>query len=788
GTYIFNSIQYSGSNRFRFDFQNSATGVFLIYVHGDVDLNKSKVLILNGGDASRIYAETHGTGASSPSGTVAWNIANGSSGNQNRSKWSGTIYAPYAAIKIGSGSGSSNLTGAFWSGTQVTINSGVSLFYDPFIFCSPPTASAGTDKLLTCAVTNIALDGSASTAGATYSWQALNGGNIVSGSNTINPVVNAAGSYIITVTASGGCSSSDTVNVSLNNTPPDVNAGSDMVLTCQNTSVTIDASSTNPSLTYSWTGPGILSGANSSSATVNLPGVYTVVVTDTHNGCTASDQTTVTTNTSIPDVDAGPPNALNCILTQLELLGSSNTASALFSWTFSAGGVIDSGETTATPYISGIATYYLTVTDSINGCTALDSVEIFEGPCILPYYAPCPDGKVQTLIGCELSSLYNNYIPGSDTVNDIYIFGGDSVWIEIITIQGQTQNLFNLVYQTTGYGLTDTIPNGLNPLIITGKYPIANLPSLEVPPASNMINYVRPVYPALTSAGVTTTQGDVAQKSDFARNGFNVDGTGVKVCVLSDSYNKVLGNPAQADILNGDLPGVGSPNYTTPVDVIQDYPYGAASDEGRAMLQIVHDIAPGAELGFRTGTISEGDLALGIIELAQAGCNVIADDITFITSPFFQDGVIAKAVDSVTSMGVKYFVAAGNFDSKSYQNQYSPMAAPLGLVGTAHDFGSGDNLQSVTLEPGAYTVMLQWEDSIYSLGQTNTGTVNDFDIYITNEFGTQYFGFNHVNTGGDPYEVLPFIVPGVVPIDANFTIVRASGNQAANIKFVIFRG
>ena len=176
-----------------------------------------------------------------------------------------------------------------------------------------------------------------------------------------------------------------------------------------------------------------------------------------------------------------------------------------------------------------------------------------------------------------------------------------------------------------------------------------------------MINYVRHNYPSVTNSGVTTTAGDTAQESHIARSGFNVDGSGVKVCVLSDSYNTVSGNNASIDVANGDLPGA---NGTNPVQVIKEYPYGARSDEGRGMLQIVHDVAPGADLAFRTGVISEGDLAAGVIECAQAGCDVIVDDISFITSPFFQDGVIAQAVDSVTALGVSYFVAAGNFDSK----------------------------------------------------------------------------------------------------------------------------
>jgi hypothetical protein len=541
----------------------------------------------------------------------------------------------------------------------------------------------------------VSLTGSSTTAGVTYSWTALNGGVISSGATTATPVVSAAGTYVLTVTnTSGGCTARDTAIVTGNLTPPNANAGADQTLTCTTTSVQLLGSSTTAGVSYSWSGPGIVSGGSTASSTVNQVGNYVVTVTNPANGCTSSDVVAVTSNYSVPNADAGTGNALTCTILEVNLSGSSTTSGATYSWSTTIGNIV-SGANTADPLVNALGTYFLTVTDPTSGCTASDSVVVEEGPCILPYYVPCPGGKFYGEIGCELSSLYNNYVVGSDTISDIFTFASDSVFIEIISIEGFTQDLKNLIYQAPGFGLTDTIPNGLNPLIITGKYPIANLINLTVPPASNWINYVRPVYPSLNNSGVALTQGDKAQGSDNTREGFGVDGSGVKVCVLSDSYNTVSGNNAAIDISNGDLPGSTNPDgRTTPVQVIKDYPYGSRTDEGRAMLQIVHDVAPGADLGFRTGVISEGDLAQGVIECAQNGCDVIVDDITFITSPFFQDGVVSQAVDSVTSMGVSYFTAAGNFGTKSYESVFSPMVAPLGIAGQAHDFGSGDNLLS----------------------------------------------------------------------------------------------
>ncbi|MFM2135144.1 MAG: hypothetical protein RL021_544, partial [Bacteroidota bacterium] len=875
GVYVFQSIRNSGNaNTFNFNFQNAGTGQFRIYVHGDVDLGKIVANLQNGGSAGRLYLETHGTGSASSNGTYSFMIANGSNGSS--SKWLGTVYATRASICMGSGTGSTNFTGCLWSRGQVLVNSGVNSIYSPLVNCSSPSVNAGTDKVITCSVPTVQLNGSSTTTGVTYSWAASLGGVIQSGASTATPIVSAAGRYILTVTdASGNCSASDTAFVTANTASPNANAGSDKALTCTATSVTLVGSSTTAGVSYSWSainggvivsgsatssavvnaagayvltvtnptngciardtaivttntvppganagpdkvitcqmttvtlngttlsgntyswaasgGGNIVSGANTLIPIVNAAGNYTLTVTNSANGCTSSDQAVVTINQVAPDAEAGENNALTCVITEVTLNGSSSLATATFQWATSGTGNIVSGANTAAPVVNGLGTYYLTVTDPANGCTATDSMVIEEGPCILPYYAPCPGGKYYGNLGCELGSLYDNYIAaGTDTIGQIFTVEDDSVQIGIITLSGFTQQLFNLVYQTQGYGMTDTIFNGANSLLVSGKFPIANLANLMVPPASNYINYVRPIYPALSNSGIALTQGDKAQASDLARSGFRVDGSGVKVCVISDSYNRVLGNNAQTDVLNGDLPGTGNPDgNTTPVSVLRDYPYGAASDEGRAMLQIVHDVAPGAELAFRTGFISEGDLATGIYELAGSGCKVIVDDVTFITAPFFQDGAVAKAVNNVTAAGVSYFTSAGNFGSKSYESSYSAMSPPLGLTGTAHDFGGGDNLLGVTLAPGTYTIVLQWEDSIYSLGQIQSGTQNDLDIYLTNQYGTKYFGFNRNNTGGDPIEVLPFVVPGSSPVQANLSVVRANGTQPVNFKLVVFRG
>ena len=336
--------------------------------------------------------------------------------------------------------------------------------------------------------------------------------------------------------------------------------------------------------------------------------------------------------------------------------------------------------------------YSVTITNNI-GCTATASVSVTNIFCINPYYPPPVNGKVDDKIGSELSQLYYNPNSVTDTAtikNNIYLIASDSVYIEVIANSGQYSTLLALLL-TPAYGMTDTIDNGINPFIITGKYPIDHLKKLDSIPS--LVNYVRPYYPPVSSSGIAYSNGDKSMRSDAARNVFGVNGSGVKVGVISNSYNTISGNKAAIDVANGDLPGVTNPANTLPVDVLLDYPYGKQSDEGRAMAQIVHDVAPKAEIAFRTGFISAGDFAEGIKDLATAGCDVIVDDVTYITEPFFKEGLISKAVDYVASQGVSYFSAAGNFGNKSYEGVFNPVASPAGYVGVTHDFGGGDLYQ-----------------------------------------------------------------------------------------------
>ena len=421
--------------------------------------------------------------------------------------------------------------------------------------------------------------------------------------------------------------------------------------------------------------------------------------------------------------------------------------------------------------------------------------DINSNPCqgslpIIPGYNPPEGGKeYNSKIGAEFTALNEAFRidPNfADAPEDIFQITGTKVLMEAVA-NGEQYDALLAALNALGVDLVISDPDVNR---VTGWVEIGDLLLLNDVDA---LKYARPVYPGISNytvpaTGATNSQGDFAMHSDFARLGYDINGSGVKIGVLSNSYN--TRGEAHIDVGNGDLPGEANPNgFNVEVEVLKDIipTQGALSDEGRAMLQIVHDIAPGAELAFRTGYLGEKDMALGIRELANAGTDVIVDDLSYITEPFFRDGVISQTIDSVVSEGITFFSSAGNFGRVSYSGIFDSEVAPGTINGTAHDFdGNGDIFQEVMLREGSYTLVLQWDDGS---DPTMNTTTTDLDLFLSDDAGFSLLGFNRENVGGFPIEVVPFSVAGD-SVYANVVIARASGpeNVEVNFKYILFRG
>ena len=263
--------------------------------------------------------------------------------------------------------------------------------------------------------------------------------------------------------------------------------------------------------------------------------------------------------------------------------------------------------------------------------------------------------------------------------------------------------------------------------LVSARVPVSALGKLAADPA---LKYARsPLATTEALPAKAVSQGDESLRADIARSNSNVDGAGITVGVLSDSFACnppafLPGAPTSSkdqDVTNDELP----PN----INILKDGPCPDGTDEGRAMGQLIHDVAPGASLSFHTAFESELDFADGIIRLRDAGADVIVDDVRYFAEPFFSDGMIAQAVDIVADggAGVPYFSSAGNSARESYESVYRPVNfavnAGVNLNGGAavvrrfHDFDPDPArtqiLQPVVVTPdggaGVIIFSFQWD-------------------------------------------------------------------------------
>jgi hypothetical protein len=272
---------------------------------------------------------------------------------------------------------------------------------------------------------------------------------------------------------------------------------------------------------------------------------------------------------------------------------------------------------------------------------------------------------------------------------------------------------------------------------------------------------------SICEGGSVESQGVAQLNVQAARQAFGTRGRGITVGVLSDSFNAAtksegggtLVAKAKDDEISDDLPG---PNGTcsgqqVPVRVLAEGVAGAGEemhDEGRAMLQVIHDVAPHAQLAFATAFGSELEFARNIERLAEpvkkggAGAEVIVDDVAYFTEPFFQEGPIADAIRRVTEAGVTYLTSAGNnnlFEREvghetsreigSWERaKFDDTACPLALLSRVKSgaasclnffksSGEGPTF-GITVEPESRLIVdLQWAEPWY-------GVESDLDAYL----------------------------------------------------------
>jgi uncharacterized repeat protein (TIGR01451 family) len=263
---------------------------------------------------------------------------------------------------------------------------------------------------------------------------------------------------------------------------------------------------------------------------------------------------------------------------------------------------------------------------------------------------------------------------------------------------------------------------------------------------------------AQTNTGSVDSEGDVTHRADTARSTFGVSGKGVKVGVLSDSIDYLAAAQASGDLGNVTvLPGQG----------------GSGAGEGTAILEIIADVAPNAELYFATAVNSEASFAQNILDLRSNGCDIIVDDVGYFDESPFEDGLIAQAVNSVTANGALYFSAAGNDGnlkdntSCTWEGDFvdgGPAVPPENTGGGhIHSFGTATYNTVIIAGDG---VDLFWSDPLGA-------STNDYDLFVLDPTGTYVVASSTNPQDGtqDPYEEVSSVSPG-----DRIVIVKTTGD------------
>jgi Subtilase family len=253
-----------------------------------------------------------------------------------------------------------------------------------------------------------------------------------------------------------------------------------------------------------------------------------------------------------------------------------------------------------------------------------------------------------------------------------------------------------------------------------------------------LLRFISPVA-TLYAIGSLTTQGDIAHASKTARTTYGVNGSPMRVGVLSDS--------AEATnflISTGDLPA-----GTT---IVQDIIGGPGASEGTAMMEIVYDMAPGVQLFFASAFNGPDSFADNIRTLRHVyHCDVIVDDVSYSDESPFQDGTIAQAVNDVTADGALYFSSAGNGgnltngNSSAWEGDFVDAGTSALLPGyRLHSFGAAA-FNRLLVTTGVLDLF--WSDP---LGASS----NDYDLFVVNSAGTAVIAASTGNQNGtqDPFE------------------------------------
>ncbi|MCC6461281.1 MAG: T9SS type A sorting domain-containing protein [Saprospiraceae bacterium] len=588
---------------------------------------------------------------------------------------------------------------------------------------TPPVATATPNATISCGQSTVQLSGAGSSTGTlyTYLWVASNGGNIVSGSTTLSPIVNAAGTYTLTVTNNNnGCTSTASTNVTSSAQPPTATA-SGTQLTCTNPSGTISVTTNASTPQFSWIGPGGFV-SPLQNPIVTIPGTYTVVVTNMASGCSSTASATVTQNITAPSAAANG-GTLNCLVTSLALNATSTTPGATYAW------VGPNGYTSVlqNPTVTAEGTYTVTVQNPANGCTATATAAVISNTTA-PVISATGGQLTCTVTNAQLNassnagtSIFGWTGPGgfvSTAQNPVVTVPGSYTLVVADNSNGCTASAVATVTQNITAPVASAItPGNLNcntasiQLNGTGSSQGANFMYLWTTPTGNMVSGANTLTPTVNAVGtynliVTNQTNGCTSPTSTA-----VAQTPAVTAGISNTSNVSCNGGS-----NGALTATGGGGAGT-------YTYAWSS-------------------GVNTATAS--NLAAG----------------TYIVSITDSENCTATATASVTQPDVLASNASATSVTSAGATDGTATAAPSG--GTApYSFvwSSGGTSATITgLAPGSYTVSVQDANACSAV---QTVTVNSFNCTLAAGISASNVSCNGANNGSATVNVTGAAMPVV---------------------------
>lgn len=351
----------------------------------------------------------------------------------------------------------------------------------------------------------------------------------------------------------------------------------------------------------------------------------------------------------------------------------------------------------------------------------------------------------------------------------------DRILVRVYLDGSQPLSVVERSLVTRGGNVVSRLPSYRNGVIAV------HLPSTQLRAVSSLpgVQSIASEWKPKMNVGAATSEGTVVLKTNRVNTELGLRGDGITVGAISDSFDVEADPPHAADdIATGDLPVV---------NVLEDFVTDRDFDEGRAMLQIVYDMAPHAQLAFATAYPSEIDFANNIRRLrTEAHCDVIVDDILAFDEPVFSDGMLAQAVNEVVNSTtlpgkrVVYCSCAGNDGDNGYRATYRNLddhavrsshghgnlkfvtdpnspnyLDPALTAGGWHNWNPnpGEPAEPVTIITGTrgfipyasyYLLGMQWDDPF----DLPNGVTTDFNLLVFDMDGN-YLGGGGVGFAGD---------------------------------------